>query len=326
MTGYVSNRYVFLCALLGLLVCAGCQHYEVDVVLEPDGSGKRSVALIVDSKWKEGDNPSPAELKTIFSVGEKFGWRPLSERPLGPGGRGEEEEQQEARGFWRETTVPDLDGWRDLSGDIHILGALPGGEFTNANLHNIVAVEIGEGPRGRIFTYRETCMWDGVKQILIDFQANSYRDAMAAAYPFLGAAELAELKGLMAGHLSLGWMALAVDDELDNQTQPIVSSVAWQSEAIVRRARPGADTGAVLLLVEEVVTTEGDAADEFFEEQLPGFNVAIWTELQLIVHMPGLVTETNGEVEDGHTVSWSVDLTEAVVRPVEMYARSELME
>ncbi len=316
------GRGATLAALFGLLACSGCQHYEVAVTVEPDGSGQRSVALVDDGNWQEQSSPTFSELRQLFCVTAAEGWQPLAEMP----GRTTDSGQENEVGFWRDTRVQDLSSWYERSGDIQIRGTLATGPYEKVRFRNSVAVEVGEGPHGRIYTYRESFAWLGLEEVVVDFLADHFRAAMGSAYPFLGGEELAELRGLMAGHLSLGWFALAVADQLEENAQPIVQSVATRAEAIVRRTRPTADPQHIWPLVEHEVLLKGDEGDAFLEENLPGFFAVGFTEIQLHVTLPGMVTETNGEREDGGVVSWKVDIFDAAARPVEFYARSHFVE
>jgi len=316
------GRSATLATLLGLLVCSGCQHYEVAVTIEPDGSGQRRVALIDDGNWQEQNSPTFSELRQLFCVTAEEGWQPLAEMP----GRAKSDSQQTEVGFWRDARVSDLSNWYERSGDIQIRGTLAAGPYEKVRFRNSVAVEMGEDPHGRTYTYRESFTWTGLEQVVVDFVADHFRATMADAYPFLGGEELAELRGLMTGHLSLGWFALAVADQLEENAQPIVQSVAARAAAIVRRARPNADLRRVRPLVEHEVLLQGDEGDAFLEENLPGFFAVGFTEIQLSVKLPGLVTETNGERGDGGVVSWKIDVFDAATLPIQLYARSHLVE
>jgi len=311
--------------LLGLLVWGGCQHYEVDVKLESDGSGLRKVTLLDDGGWQEASTPPAAELRQLFCVTEEQGWRPVA----GPADEGEEKGDSwtASKGFWRERRIADLAGWYEQSGDVHIRGTLANEDpFDQVRFSNSLAVEIGESPHGRTYNYSETFAWAGLQDIVVDFLADHFSQAMARAYPALGKAELAELRGLMAGHLSLGWFTMAVTDELEENAHLIIQSLANQVEAVVRRVEPEVDRQQVQALVEQEVLLQGDDIETYLEEKLPGFFAVGFTEVNLRVTMPGTIVETNGERQDDHTVTWQLDVFAAAASPVRLHVRSHVVD
>lgn len=311
--------------LLGMLVWGGCQHYEVDVKLEPDGSGLRKVTLLDDGDWQDASTPPASDLRQLFCVTEEQGWRPVA----GQTAEGEEKSDSwtGSEGFWRESRIADLEGWYAQSGDVHIRGTLTDEEpFDQVRFSNGLAVEIGESPHGRTYNYTETFTWTGLQGIVVDFLANHFRQAMARAYPALGKAELAELRGLMAGHLSLGWFTMAVADELEENAQLIIQSLANQVEAVVSRVDPEVERQLVQALVEQEVLLQGDDIETYLEEKLPGFFAVGFTEVNLRVTMPGTIVETNGEKQDDHTVTWQLDVFAAAASPVRLHVRSRIVD
>jgi hypothetical protein len=309
--------------LLGLVVWSGCQHFEVEVKLEPDGSGLRKVTLFDGGDWKEASTPQPEELRQLFNVTEEQGWRPVGWTP----DEDESAAQATSKGYWRQQDVTNLGDWDQQSGDVHIQGSLADEKpYNQVQFSNHVSVEIGEGSLGRTFTFSETYTWTGLQEIVITFLADHFRASMAQAYPTLGDTELAELRGLMAGHLSLGWFSLAVSDELEQSAQLIIQSLASQAESVVSRADPGADPQEILSLVEKEVLVQGDEVETYLEEKLPGFFAVGFTEVNLQVTMPGRVIETNGDKQDNHTVSWKLDVFAVAAGPVQCFARSQLVD
>jgi hypothetical protein len=318
----IKRALIFLVGgtcLLGLLVCSGCQHYEVEVKLTPDGSGQRKVTLFDGGDWRDTSTPPPHEIRQLFGVTDERGWRPVDWDATDA----ESAAPADSKGYWRQRNVTDLENWSQQSGDVHIRGSLADEKpFSEVQFSNSVSVEIGEGSQGRTYTYSETFTWTGLQEIVIGFLADHFRMAMAQAFPSLGEAELAELRGLMAGHLSVGWFSMAVADELEQNSQLIIRSLASQAAAVVHRADRGADPLNIQSLVEREVLLQGDEVETYLEEKLPGFFAVGFTEVNLQVTMPGQVVETNGEQQDDQTVSWQLDVFAVAAGPVQCYARS----
>jgi hypothetical protein len=299
---------------LGLLGLSSCKTYDVDVTLAPDGSGHRVVELSVGSQLHQEGEASTKQIRLLFDLEEKDGWTIVRNQ------------DGEATGFRREIQIPDLDSWHRLGRDIHIRGALQYDTVTEVELSNSILVEAGESPLGRSLTYRERYAWTGLKEVILGFMAEQFRSQMAQAYPALDATALAELRGLMAGHLLQAWPSLLEAEDADALGADIVRSVAESALPLVQKSDPAAQLAAITAVLDQVVQDENDVLGQFLEQTLPGVEQAVFTELKLRVAMPGTIIQTNAATTDGQVASWEFDMTDFMQGPMEIFVKSEWSE
>ncbi len=313
------GRFIICIAALALL-CTGCQQYGIEVTVEPDGSGKRSIELTTSSLARSGAEPSADDFRILFGLKEEDGWY-ISKRK--PGG---EEEGDESSGyiFTLEREAADLADWRNMSGDINISAAFPSGKYYNVKFHNTVGVEIARGTNARSVTYRETIGWNSLKEELVDFFASWYHDSMAVTYPELGTAELAELRGLLAGHLSMG--LVAIEETGDFDAESVAREMVSMATGIIRRARPDVETEEVHAITEAILSDSTNKFERFTAREMPGVELAFFTEINLRVTMPGRIVESNADEVQERTAIWKLDIMRTINRPMELFVRSEMVE
>jgi hypothetical protein len=319
----INRRFLCYFLAIGILsvLCAGCKEYNVEVTVEPDGGGHRKVELTATSVAQASVEPAYEEFVKLFSLDEKKGWSVRKKRIEK---EGVEDERFQGYIYTLERDAKKLADWHDMSGDINIRAAFPGDEFYDVRFHNAIDLEIGRGTNVKTITYRETFAWDSLKEELVAFIANYYHDTLAVAYPELGAGELAEIKGLMAGHLSIGFYAVEETGELDGEEAarslvPIVTKV-------IRRKRPDVQEVQVFEITEAVLSDETERFERWAAEKMPGVDLAFFTEINLRVMMPGVIVESNADEVQDQTAVWKLEIMKTINRPVELYVRSELEE
>ena len=317
VTGVLRRGLVFTGVVI--FIFSGCKKYDVDVKVMPDGSGSRHVELTTASVAQGGTEPAYEEFVELFNLRDKTGWT-VDKRRVERDNAGNDRHQGYI--FTLERNAKELADWREMSGDINIRGALPGGEFHDVRFHNAIDLEMGRGTAARSFTYRETFTWDSLKEELVDFLATYFQDTLAIEYPELEEAELAEIKGLMAGYLSIGFYAIEEKGELDSEEAarslvPIVTDV-------IRGKYPEAEQAKLYEITEAVLSDEANRFERWAAEKMPGVELAFFTEIVLRVTMPGRIVESNADEVREQTAAWKLDIMKAINRPIEVFVRSEL--
>jgi hypothetical protein len=302
-----------LLAGAALVLLSGCNSYDCEVVLRPDGSGIRTVTLEV-SKDIRADARALSEMAVLFRMGDEEA--PCEALP--------DQKEGEQKGFRCHYVARRLADWSAMSAHVIVQGSASEGEHQRVRLQQSVGVEMGHTARGRTYTYRESLTWKGIWEAVADFQARLFRQKMAAAYPFLETAQLAELEGLFDGA-----MLVALQTQLDLEEggispEPLTSSVSERASRIVQEARPAADVSGIRDLVAGVVSDADNATEDFLDRSLPGVDAAVFTSYTLRVKMPGRIVESNAtRIEDG-TAIWELDLGDPLQKPLQLEVRSEL--
>lgn len=319
----INVRFLLFILAVGLpvLMFAGCKEYNVEVTVEPDGGGHRKVELNATSVAQASVEPAYEEFVKLFSLDEKKGWS-VQKRKMEK--EGVEDEPFQGYIYTLERDATKLADWNDMSGDINIRAAFPGDEFYDVKFHNAIDLEIGRSTNVKTITYRETFAWDSLKEELIAFIATYYQDTLAVAYPELGTGELAEIKGLMAGHLSIGFYAIEETGELDGEEAarslvPIVTKVIQRKRSDVLEAQ-------VFEITKAVLSDETNRFERWAAEKMPGVDLAFFTEINLRVTMPGVIVESNADEVQDQTAVWKLEIMKTINRPIELYVRSELEE
>jgi len=219
----------------------------------------------------------------------------------------------------KEEGIFEIDGlreWSRQSGDIKVRGAKRRGAHGAVELGNRVSLA-REG--GRI-VYRESIQWRGLKEAILRIQAGHFRDEMDEAYPFLGRRELKRLANLAEDRL-LEHLDLFI--EADKDDPRVTAGLREFGEAaadILREARPGLDLDALDPAVENLLLDESGHLERSLYENYPGAALSFMGSVDLSVTMPSEILGGNAETVNGRTARWSVELSEAILRPVEFTA------
>ena len=318
---HVFKVIVPLCIAFLLMFSAGCKTYKVNVKLNPDGSGERSVELSMDDTSEGELQIGDKEFRELFHL-DKRGWK-YTERASKA--EGDASDQKKEIVYTRAQTAKAIDDWLDMGNDIHIKAALGDSRYADVVISNAIAVELGASPNGQSLTYRETVTCTKLRETVSTFAAVKFYNRVSAAYPSLDPGALIELRGLMIGYMAITWYKQdnsedALSDEL------ITDSLIADAAGIIKRVDSDADLSK---LREIIVTTLDDFEDEldaFIKENLPGMYLVGHAEIILTLELPGRVFEHNATRVDGNTLTWKIDFPEVFVKPLEIFARVEFEE
>ncbi|MFH1845454.1 MAG: hypothetical protein ABIF77_19895 [bacterium] len=303
-------------ASLLCLALAGCQHYELEIVLEPDGSGTRTVLLDAGQQVDERSDPPLAMYREFAGMSGENGWQVITS-PAG--------DDPPRTEFRKTVQAADQQAWHDLSGDLAIRAGPAGTSHADVRMINEIEVVDGRESGEPTLWYRETLHWIGFRETIIAFQADRYREAMAVGYPFLGECELAELRGLMTGALSHGWLDWLWEDDAEIQNRHLVAILADNAQRIVEPVLPDnrfVDRDGVMEIARDVVQDRDELAWQFVERVMPGLGLIALTDMQVSIRMPGRILETNAHRVEGETAYGEFELTEVLSGAVELSVRS----
>jgi len=290
-----------------LLALAGCQHYSVEATLDADGGGRRVCELVCDA-------PGPTPEATVthfregFALSEASGWR-----------RVDRDEEPQHLVFRRERELARAADWSSLDGEIAVPGR-PGTEAAGVLFSNSVQVEAsGEGEE-RTLSYRERFEWRGILPAASALIAELGGAALAADYPALDAPARAELRGLLAG-AGLRYIALEQEDAGEPAYETFLAALAEQARAIIARQHPTATAPAIAERLHRVLRGAAEEGSALFAERLPGLDLVAATDLSFRLTLPGPVLETNADRVEGNTAIWQFGLSDALLEPVQLYAK-----
>jgi len=294
-------------ALLGLMVLAGCQSYEIEVRLDPDGGGHRSTLLTGDPGGPD-EEAAAGDIRGAFTLLADEGWRRLPA----------EDEGRKLR-FLRERDIPAPELWHEAA-EIRIPGN-PDHPQNGVLLSNTITVTKGSDSGVPTLTYTEQWRWMGVMEAFGALVAELLVDELAVAWPGLSAVERAELRGLVEGAVQRHVSLEAVDDE-DAEYDHFLDILANQLHAVIARTRLGADRDALRAIVEEVYRGDNERGDAMLDNELPGLSAVFTTDLELAVTMPGPILGGNADRVEGNTAYWKLDLQDTILAPITAEVRS----
>ena len=297
-------------ALALLLVLAGCQHYSVEITLDADGGGRRLCELVCDAP---GPTPEAAvsHFREGFALAEAAGWR-----------RVDRAEAPQHLIFQREQQLAAAADWSRLDGEISVPGR-PDTEMAGVRFTNSVVVEAASEGDLRTLTYRERFEWQGILPAASALIAELGGAALATDFPSLDEPARAELRGLLAG-AALRFIALEQEDAGEPAYTTFLAALAEQARTIIARQYPAAAAPAIGERLHGVLRGAGEDGDALFAERLPGLDLVATTDLGFRLTLPGPVLETNAHRVEGDTVIWQFGLSDALLEPVQLYAKVRL--
>ena len=315
-TGRALVPLAVACAALVLL--GGCRRLEMDVNVARDGGGERRLVMTVEPGDVGRDTLSEGQVRELLGVTAGRGWRDGTSERTGDDGK-----PQVVTTYTRASRVAALGDWPRAGSDIRMRAAADGAPHADVQLGSRVAVETGRGAGVTTWTYRETFAWDGLQELFAGVAADRYRDAMAAAFPALGATELAELRGLARGAFTVGVRAGGAGErEADLDEELVIGALADAAAGVVGRAR-GGSAERLREVAAAVVKDQDNVIGDYLDRELPGVAIAAETTFALTLRLPGRVVETNGEVAADGSVRWEFGGADPAGRPLECWARSE---
>ncbi len=302
-------RYIAVAGLL-VLTLAGCNEYRVETTVRDDGSGTRKMIFTMD--------PNQDEMAELDEEGyaRLFGIEPNSEWEMQTTTEGK-------KSFRLESAIAGVDDWSKLDGSISVMGTLEESDYAGVFFTNSVSLETGHTPGGSSYTYREGFRWTGLIETVVGFQADAYARRMKKDFPHLDDEEIAELRGVMAGHLLVGVRFLDIWNDENDDLPLIAHSAGKAAEAIVRKAGRNVAIEHVYEVARIYVGDEDSVLEGFLEKNLPGVIYAGLTDVKIRIMMPGKVVDTNGRVMDDGSVEWKMDLLKALGNEIVFHVRSE---
>ena len=311
-----------LTLILPAIWLTGCVEYTVETTVNPDGSGHRTERMDVSEDPEVG--VSLESFPELMYTGEAYGWSH------------EEEVDDDGDTYHvlrRRTEVADLPSWSALSDKIRISGAVRDkagnkiGYVTMGELRfrNAVHVQRSADSDGNVsLAFRETFTWEKAVDAVGEFLMEGLEESLSARYPRLTPEERGQIVGFARARF---WTA--VDEGFfsgDGNEDALLSDAAHETAAqalnIVRMQYPGEELESVDRLLSEALVESDDRFVAFLEEELPGLNVALNSEIIFRLNLPGRVTDSNAHHRDGTTLVWEFGPGDAVSAPVEIYAES----
>ena len=306
-----STRLALAAALLGLLLLAGCQSYEIEVRLDPDGGGRRAT-LVTGDLGGHSEEQAEAELRNAFTLPADEGWLRL---PV-------EDEGRKLR-FRRERDVAGTEHWNEAA-EIRIPGN-PLDPRDDVLLSNTISVTQGSDSGVPTLTYVEQWRWTGVMEAFGCLVADLLVADFVAAWPELGEVERAELRGLVEGAVQRH-VSLEIDEEGEQEYDHFLDVLARQLHVVIARSGGDADPARVREIVEENYRGDNERGDEALDNELPGLSAVFTTDLDLAVTMPGPILDSNADRVEGNTAYWELDLQDTILAPVTARVRSATAE
>ena len=301
----------------GLLLSAGCKQYNVEVTMNGDGTGTRTVKLTAATIGENDLDVSLEQLRALFGLEEDRGWK--MQREVKKTDEGEETDKYI---FTLDSKAKRISSWQAMSGDIDARGTLDKGPLEDVSFHNEIEVERGDG---NTITYRETLTWSNLKENVNDMTVAVFRKDMAHAFPFLSQQELDKIEYFTAGIIAIAWYAEEVDE--DKITDEMYeTSAADYIEHIIRKNHPDEDLSGILSVIKRTFDDEGEAKlDNFLKEKLPGAYLAGHTSIAFTITMPGEIIETNATHVEGNTAVWKYDMMlVSFNHPVELFVKAKV--
>jgi hypothetical protein len=292
---------LLLAAGLLSLSYPGCPSYEIRSTVHADGGGLRSISFETDRAVLDGAELSVADFRRLLGMEGERGWRVASDSGA------------EKTAFACEQQVAGAAGWSTLDCGLDIRGSVSNQPFEQVRFLEKVAVEA----TGDRMSYRATFGWDRLRETLIEHVVARFDQLAAERYPFLDGDQRAELRGLLAGHLAMAMLGDASDGPSLSDDEVTGSFVALAAP-ILRAGHPAADAGALPGIIEAA----GDS--RWLEEQLPGFEALVFSEIRIQLTMPGKILETDGEEIGPRTVEWKLSMDQVLAQPVTVHALSEI--
>ncbi len=319
----INNLKLTLVIILGslFLFSYGCKDYKVDVKLNPDGSGERTVELSMKELSEGGLEIEADEFRKLFHL-DKSEWEYIEYSKEKEGAQSGKSGKHVYRRTQKAKSIKD---WREMGGDIHIRATLDDKRFAKVAISNAIDVELGTSQDGRSLTYRETLTCTKLRQAALTFMSNGFHDKVAAAYPMLGKEVLTELRGLVMGYFAIGYHQQD-KSECDISEEIILDMLTEDASAIIKKTHPEVDLTQLREIINKTLEDQEDELDQFVKENLPGMYLAGHSAIILNLEMPGRIVGHNADEVDGQKLTWKIDLLNAFVKPVKIYALSDLAD
>ena len=311
-----------LTLILPAIWLTGCVEYTIESTVNPDGSGIRVEQMDVSAQ--DEVEVSPDDFPSLMHAGEEDGWSHTEEV---------DDDGDTYHRFQRRTVVDDLASWSDLNDRVRISGAIldkAGSQIGYVTLgevrfRNTVHVRRAADSDGDIsFAYRETFTWEKAVDALAEFFMAELEETFVARYPRLSSEEVGQVVGFARARF---WVAVdeglfSGDGDEDQLMSEVAHRTAQQALNIVRLHYPEERSESVTDLLLGILVESDDRLVAFLEDELPGLNIALNSEIIFRLNMPGRVTDSNAHERDGTTLVWEFGPGDALHAPVEIFAES----
>ena len=305
----LARAFTAAAFLAPLLV--GCISYEMKTAIRPDGSGTRAIRV----ELRDLDMPVDEVRAHLVTENEdRWVWKR------------ETADSTTVDLLLSERKMRSISSW-EKEGGVLLRGAREGERGSDILFRNAPEVRIGEGPGGKTLVYRETFYWTRLIESYIEWKVEHHRSDLVAAYPDASPADLGEAIGLLKGAMRHVIEADGLDMDPGEREEAFLSyvkSVLALGLDALRRSEPGANADELTEVAWAVLIDMDKPEDELFESALPGFGLAMETEIVCRLSPPGEVVDTNAEGREGDALVWRFTPLDAAVRPVELRAEARL--
>ena len=300
-----------------------CVDYTIETTVHPDGTGMREERMEVT---RNDDLPiTDADFRALTFTTDRQAWTVSSDI---------DEDGDTTWVLERRTDIADLAAWSDPDFGVRIAGAAPARagtrigyvELGDVLFRNSVQVATGRRSDGSAsFSYREAFLWDRGADAIVEFLLRDLDESLRARYPRLTDAERGAIVGFARARI---WVAgdegLFFGENEDEAIERAVHETAEHGVKIVRVRYADADVDFLRETMAGLLAMEDEQAERLFEEMLPGLSVAFNTAVVFRLTLPGRVTSTNADHQDGNTLEWEFSPLDALAAPIELFAESVL--
>lgn len=312
------SRIRFLALAVPVAFMTACVEYRIDTTVNADGSGLR--VEVIEAEENDDVSITSEVFPKIMHTTVRDGWSHTTKV---------DSDGDTIHAFRRRNEVRDLAGWSQLTGTIRISGAVPEKArarvgyvtYGDVRFHNTLRLQRAADSDGKVsFTYNETFVWDRAVDALLEFLTDDLDRRMAAQFPGVPSRDRAQIVGFARALL---WTAveeglLSGDGDEDRHLRAVVRSTA---DHFLKRFPDTAEEPLLEVLRQSLVDVD-ERLEGFLEEELPGLNIALNSEIVFRLNMPGEVTNSNAHKRDGSTLVWEFGPADAFHTPIEIVAES----
>lgn len=314
-----SLRIASILGLILLLVATGCQDYEVQTVVNKDGSGSRTVTLTLDPYKEYAESTiTLKDAETLFRVREAGQW------DMSWTGKPRDPESHPV--YTRRRKIRGIDDWASALNEVFIKGTIQSGELEQIEMKSRIDVTAEEGPAGMSYTYRERFWWIGLKPVLTDWFIDVVCNSLQRRYDLTDGSVLTELRGLYAGVIDLTWETFIDNEELEAEGANIIATLVRNTKRIIESSGKRVGSEDLTAILTSDLKDEGDKILDRAERELPGVFGAGFTGIKLSVTLPGIIMESNADKVEGNTATWEFGALDPLKAPKELFVRSEIID
>jgi len=313
-----------LALILPAALLTACSEYTIETTVNPDGSGLRVERI--EASENSDVKVSPETFQALMHTSREDGWSHAEEL---------DDEGEPVHVFRRRTEMRKLPDWADLSGTVRISGALhTAASRTRGYVHldkvsfsNELHLSTSADSEGTTsFTYRETFSWDRAVDALVEFLMAELDAELANRFPDLRVGERGQVIGFTRARM---WIAvenglLTEDGDDDQLLGEVVRRTAEQGIKVIQMRYPDAEQELLERVLRDTLIDSDDRLVRFLEEEAPGLNLALNSEIVFRLKLPGRVTRSNAHHREDGTLVWEFSPSDAFQGPIEIFAEAEM--